>query len=213
MNHMGFNWFDLVFLVVIGVGIAVGRRRGMSSELLDLVQWLLIILVGAMTYSILGREIAGFTWLGLAVSSILAYLSIAVIVVGAFAVIKRLVGEKLVSSDTFGVTEYYLGMIAGAVRFSLILVFGLALFNAPQVTDQQLAQQLRAQNENLGAIYFPPYGSIQRSVFNSSFSGQLIRDHLSAQLIQVGPSDPNRNRDTIWRQREREVNEIVGSRR
>lgn len=213
MNRFGFNWFDLVFIAVIAAGVVVGRKRGMSCELLDLIQWLLIVIVGAFTYSILGTEIATLTGLGKAASCVVGYLTVALVIMGGFFVMKRLIGEKLVGSDTFGVTEYYLGMVAGGARSFLILMFVLAMFNAHQVSDQQLAQQLKAQNENLGAIYFPPYGSIQRSVFNSSLSGRFIREHLSAQLIQVAPSQTNNNRNNIWRQRENEVNEIVGSRR
>jgi uncharacterized membrane protein required for colicin V production len=212
MNHLGFNWFDLIFLVVICTGIVVGRKRGMSCELLDLIQWLLIVFVGALTYSILGKQIALLTGFGLTMSSILGYLTVAAVIAGLFMVIKRFVGEKLFGNDTFGRAEYYLGMVAGGVRYSLILFFGLALFNAPQVTDQQLAQQLKAQNKDLGAIYFPPYGSIQRSVFHSSLFGGVIREHFSAQLIQVTPVTSAKKNDTIWRQREREVNEIVGTR-
>jgi uncharacterized membrane protein required for colicin V production len=213
MNQLGFNWFDFVVLGIIAVGVVIGRKRGMSCELLDLVQWLLVVVVGAYTYATVGNEILRLTGFSPAVSSILGYLTVAVAIIGCFLVIKRLAGEKLLGSDTFGVTEYYLGMVAGGARFFLILVFGLALFHAPQISDQQLAQQLKSQNDNLGAIYFPPYGSIQRSVFNSSLSGRLIRDHLSAQLIQVAPRETGKKSDTIWRQREREVNEIVGSRR
>jgi uncharacterized membrane protein required for colicin V production len=212
MNHLGFNWFDLVFIAVIGSGILVGRRRGMSCELLDLVQWLLIVLVGGLTYSILGKEIVLLTGFGITMSSVLGYLTIAVVIAGLFMIIKRFAGEKLFGNDTFGGAEYYLGMVAGGVRYFLILLFSLALFNAPQVTDQQLTQQLQAQNQDLGAIYFPPYGSIQRSVFNSSLFGTVIRDHLSAQLIQVTPISSGKKSDTIWRQREREINEIVGAR-
>jgi uncharacterized membrane protein required for colicin V production len=213
MNLMSFNWFDLVFLAVITIGVLVGRRRGMSCELLDLIQWLTIVVVSGFAYPFLGAKLAQFTGFSLTVSSILGYLSIALVLFTLFYFIKRLTGEKLVGSDTFGCAEYYLGMVAGGVRFFLILLFGLALFNAHQVTDQQLARQLRSQNEDLGAIYFPPYGSIQRSVFNASLSGQLIHEHLSSQLIQVRPLKSGQKRDTIWRQRERDVDEIVGAKR
>jgi uncharacterized membrane protein required for colicin V production len=212
MNLMGFNWFDLVFLAVITAGVLVGRRRGMSCELLDLIQWLTIVLVSGLAYPFVGAKLAQFMGVSLTVASILGYLSIALGVFILFYVIKRLTGEKLLGSDTFGCTEYYLGMVAGGLRFFLILLFALALFNAHQVSDQRLAQQLRTQNEDLGAIYFPPYGSIQRSVFNASLSGQLIHQHLSSQLIQVRPSKTQK-RDTIWRQREREVDEILGAKR
>jgi hypothetical protein len=109
---------------------------------------------------------------------------------GLFLALKRYVGRKLFGSDVFGAAEYYLGMVAGAVRFFLILIFALALFNAPQISDAELAKRIAAQNDSLGAIYFPPFGSIQRrssaipfpadsstnnSPLNSSRSGAAAR--------------------------------------
>jgi hypothetical protein len=127
--------------------------------------------------------------------------------------LKRYVGRKLFGSDVFGASEYYLGMVAGALRFVLILLFFLALFNAPQVSDAELADSIAAQNESLGAIYFPPYGSIQRQVFRDSLSGRLIKEQLSMQLIQVTGNSGGNRPDNIWRRRENEVNEVVGATR
>ena len=211
MNPLGFNWFDLVFLGIIGVGIAVGRKRGMSTELLDLVQWASIVVVCSFTYASLGKELAQFTGFSLTTCCILAYLLVAGSIFGLFFAVKRAVGRKLFGSDVFGAAEYYFGMMAGAVRFILILIFALALFNAPQITDAELADRMAAQNESLGAIYFPPYGYIQRSVFRGSFFGRFISEQLSAQLIQVRPSAGGNGGNNIWRQRENEVNEILGS--
>jgi uncharacterized membrane protein required for colicin V production len=211
MNRLGVNWFDLVMLAVVVVGVVVGRRRGMSCELLDLIQWLLVVTVAGFTYSRISVGLVNVMGFGMVMACITAYLLVAVVIVGLFAVIKRFAGAKLLGSDAFGVFEYYLGMLAGGMRFLLISVFVLAVFNAPQVTDQELARQLKTQNEDLGAIYFPPFGSIQRSVFNESFSGRLVRDNLSAQLIQVAPIEGGKGRDTVWRQRERDVNAVIGA--
>jgi uncharacterized membrane protein required for colicin V production len=210
MNQLGINWFDLVFLAVIAVGIAVGRKRGMSTELLDLIQWVAIVVIGGMTYTLLGNDLAQFTGLSLTASCIFAYLLVAGAIFGVFFALKRYVGKKLFGSDVFGATEYYLGMVAGAARYFLILIFALALFNAPQISDAELAKRIAAQNESLGAIYFPPYGSIQRSVFRDSLTGRLISEQLSAQLIQVN-APASTGRDNICRRRENEVNEIVGA--
>ncbi len=210
MNQLGINWFDLVFLAIIAAGFAVGRKRGMSTELLDLIQWALIVVVCSLTYAPLGKEFAQFTGFSPVTSCILAYLLVAGGIFGLFLTLKRFVGRKLFGSDVFGAAEYYLGMVAGAVRFLLITLFALALFNAPQISDAELAKRIAAQNESLGAIYFPPFGSIQRSVFRDSLSGRLINEQLSAQLIQVN-SPAATVRENIWRRRENEVNEIVGT--
>jgi hypothetical protein len=109
----------------------------------------------------------------------------------------------------FGNLEYYLGMVAGMVRFACIIVFGLALLNAKQVTKAELEAQLKYQQDWAGSIYFPPFGSIQRAVFEESLSGKAVKQYLSAQLINVDPAAGHVVHENIGRQREREVNEIM----
>lgn len=213
MNQFGVNWFDLVVVAVVAAGFAVGRRRGMSTELLDLVQWAAIVVGCSFAYAPFGKEIALLTGFSLTFSSVLAYLLVAAGIFGLFLIIKRYVGRKLFGSDVFGAGEYYFGMVAGAVRFLLVLVFFLALFNAPQVSDAELSKQIAAQNESLGSIYFPPYGSIQRQVFRDSMSGRFIKENLSSQLIEVASSSGSNRPENIWRRRENDVNEVVGATR
>ncbi len=213
MNHLGFNWFDLVALGILAAGVTVGRKRGMSTELLDLVQWATMVVVCSLTYPSFGKDIAGFTGLGPTTSCILAYLLVAGGIFAFFLLLKHYIGRKLFGSDVFGASEYYLGMVAGAVRSLLMLVFALALFNAPQISDAALAERIAAQNDSLGAIYFPPYGTIQRSVFRDSCSGRLVKQYLAAQLIHVKGSSTRSEPDNIWRRREKDIDEIIGTSR
>ena len=46
-----FNWFDLCVLALLIVGIVVGRKRGMSVELLSVLQWLVIVVVADVTFT------------------------------------------------------------------------------------------------------------------------------------------------------------------
>ncbi len=208
------NWFDLTTVAVIIIGVMVGRKRGMSVELLAVVQWLLIIFVAAVAYDPLGRVIADFTGLGALFCFVTAYLLVAVGIKIGFLVLKRMTGEKLLGSDTFGGYEYYLGMGAGAVRFLCILLFALALLSAPKVSRADLEQQLRAQKDNLGEIYFPPFGSVQAYILDGSITGRLVQDYLHAQLIHVDAAAGGRGsaNESIYRAREREVNEVISPR-
>ena len=138
-----------------------------------------------------------------------AYLFTALAIKLFFYVIKRMAGEKLVSGAMFGNLEYYLGMVAGLVRFACIIVFCLALLNAKQVTKAELEAQLKYQQDWAGSIYFPPFGSIQRAVFEESLSGKAVKQYLSAQLINVDPKAGSVAHENIGRQREREINEIM----
>jgi uncharacterized membrane protein required for colicin V production len=204
------NWFDLVVAATVIVGVLVGRRRGMSLELLDLLQWLAIIFVGGMAYAPLGNWLGELGGLRPVIAAVVAYLLVAVGIKLLFLLLKRMTGEKLLGSDTFGGYEYYLGMLAGGVRFLCILIFGLALLNAKQVTNVELDRQIKAQKESLGSIYFPPFGAIQRSILQRSVCGPLVGQYLTAQLIHVDTSAVGRSRnETIYRTRQRELDEVV----
>jgi uncharacterized membrane protein required for colicin V production len=209
-SAINFNWFDLVALVMVGVGVFIGRKRGMSSELLDLVQWLLIVFLAGMASDPFGRMLSDITGFSPLSTFIMAYLLTAGFIKLLFVLIKRMAGEKLVGSDMFGNFEYYLGMVAGAIRFACITIFALALLNAKPVTDAELAAQVKYQNDNLGSVYFPPFGSIQRSVFKDSFIGKLVKDNLSAQLINVDPAAGSGvSRENIGQSRMREVDNVL----
>ena len=45
LKNFTLSWFDLVALAVLVVGLFRGRKRGMSEELLDVFQWLLIVVI------------------------------------------------------------------------------------------------------------------------------------------------------------------------
>jgi len=44
------SWVDFLTLIVIFVGVVRGRKRGLSEELLDTIQWIGIIIAGAGIY-------------------------------------------------------------------------------------------------------------------------------------------------------------------
>src|SRR5687768_5727792 len=92
------TWFDLLVLALVAYGIFRGRKRGMSEELLDVFQWLLIVALGAILYKPLGKMVAQGGWFSPLLSNIVAYVLIALIIKLIFSMIKRNVGEKLVQS-------------------------------------------------------------------------------------------------------------------
>jgi uncharacterized membrane protein required for colicin V production len=202
-----YNWFDLVAVALLVVGFFVGRKRGMSLEMLSMFQWLAIVFVGALACDPFGRMMAEFSGLNPTLTYITAYLLTAIGIKVFFVLIRRMTGEKLVSKSVFGNLEYYLGMGAGVVRFACILMFGLALLNAPIVTDKELEAKLKHQQDWAGSIYFPPFGVIQRTVFRDSLTGRAVKEYLSAQLINVDPSAAGAATETIGQKRTREIDE------
>ena len=207
--NYSYNWFDLVTGAVLIIGFFVGRKRGMSLELLTVLQWLSIVFLGALACDPFGRMLADFSGLNPTLTYITAYLLTAVGIKLFFYLLRRATGEKLVTKAVFGNLEYYLGMAAGVVRFACILLFGLALLNARVVTKKEIEEQLKYQKDWAGSIYFPPFGVIQQTIFEESLTGRAVKQFLSAQLINVDPSAAGAPTETIGKRREREVEEIT----
>jgi len=206
------GWFDFVALIMVMAGIFVGRRRGMSNELLDLALWLSIVAGGALLCPGLGRWLVGSLNLPPTPSYILAYLILASGFFLVFFLLRRGVGEKLVSSDVFGGLEYYMGMTAGAIRFMCMLLAVMAILNAPQTSKDELDRKLRVQREDLGSVYFPPFAQIQQTIFFGSFTGRAVKDYLSLALIQPDPKAKRPAGENIYRTREQLVDAAAGFR-
>jgi uncharacterized membrane protein required for colicin V production len=208
LGKYALTWFDLLVLALVAFGIFRGRKRGMSEELLDVFQWLCIVVLGALFYGALGKALSRFAGFPLLLSNILAYAFVAIVIKFGFATVKRSVGEKLVHSDAFGRFEYYLGMLAGMVRCLCILIFALSFLHAKYISDAERAATAKMQADNFGSISFPTMGSLQQTVFYESHSGKFIRKHLRDQLIQptvgTGPKT-----ESIARRRERDVDEVL----
>lgn len=204
------TWFDLLVLALVAYGIFRGRKRGMSEEILDVFQWLCIVVVGAMLYSPLGKLVTHYSGFSPLLSNIIAYTLVALVIKLLFSTVKRSVGEKLVHSDAFGRFEYYLGMIAGSVRCLCILIFALSFLHAKYISDSERAATAKMQADNFGSISFPTLGSLQQSIFYESYAGKFIKKNLREQMIKpaMGASGgPKEN--TIARRRERAIEEIM----
>ncbi len=208
LGNFKLTWFDLLVLGLIAWGIFRGRKRGMSEEILDVFQWLCIVVAGALLYAHIGKGLSRFAGMSLLLANILSYAAVAIMIKMTFAAVKKSVGEKLVHSDAFGRFEYYLGMLAGTVRCLCVLIFTLSFLHAKFISDAERAATARMQAENFGSISFPTIGSLQQTVFYESISGKFIRTHLRDQLMRPanggGPAG-----DSIARRRERAVDEVM----
>ena len=203
------RWFDLLVLGLVAFGIFRGRKRGMSEELLDVFQWLLIVVLGAMLYGPLGKVVSRFAGFSPLLSNIIAYVLIALTLKLIFSMVKRSVGEKLVHSDAFGRFEYYLGMLAGTVRCLCILIFALSFLHAKYISDAERAATAKMQADNFGSISFPTLGSLQQSIFYESYSGQFIKKNLHEQMIKPSQGSAPDRGPTIGRRREQDVEAIL----
>ncbi|MEO6181792.1 MAG: CvpA family protein [Verrucomicrobiota bacterium] len=206
MKNLPFTWVDLVIFVLLMIGVFRGRKRGMSEELLTFIQWLVIVFVGCRVYEYAGQLLSENAPLSLLTCYLMIYLAFAIFMKLLFSQIQHVVGEKLVGSNFFGDSEYYLGMFAGMIRFACVILMLMALLNARLITDKERAATARMQTKNFEGISFPTFGSIQQAVLFESFAGQQVKAHLDFVLIKstVSKDVPLRRDDG------KAFNEIVG---
>jgi uncharacterized membrane protein required for colicin V production len=184
------NWVDIALVGLLAVGIVRGRKRGISHELLDMLQWLCIVVLAAVVYEPGGRWLSKTTWLNLLSGYLGAYALVFLLVFLTFSFLRTRAADKLANSDAFGRGEYYLGMLAGGFRYVCMVLVCLAFLNARYFTPQEIQAQQRFQTDNYGKNYFPTLAGLQQQVFEQSFSGRFVRDYLPAVLIRAtAPGD------------------------
>jgi uncharacterized membrane protein required for colicin V production len=208
LKNLNVSVFDGFLAVFLAVGLLRGRKRGISEEFLDVIQWVAIVVGAALAYPGIGGLLINYAKFPPFLANVLAYIVAAVLIVFLFKNLKRGVGEKLVQGDVFGRFEFYLGMAAGFLRFFCIALFVLALLHAKYSTPQERERIAKLQRDNFGSVSFPTYDEMQYSIFYKSASGNLIRTNLSLLLIQPVAPGPDRPANTIGRRREAEVNKV-----
>jgi uncharacterized membrane protein required for colicin V production len=207
-HYMEFSPYDLAMVVVLLVGVMRGRKRGMSEELLDVVEWIVIVFACAFLYRPLSNVLGGTANLPIFWSDVLSYLLILCIVMLLFKSLKRAVGEKLVQGDTFGRFEYYLGMMAGALRFFCVVLVILSILHAKYYSPAEIAANAKMQQENFGSISFPTIASLQNDIFRKSISGKFIAKTLKPLLIRPVAEGPS-GRENVYKRRGREVEDVM----
>lgn len=205
---IGFIWFDIILILTAAVGFFVGKKRGMSGELVEMCQWVCIVAGAGMGYGLVRDQMLNYTDFGRLTCSILSYLICALIVKLIFQGIRKVVGEKLVEGDFFGRGEYILGAIAGVVRFICILFFLVSLLQAKMITSAEREELAKTQEDSFGTINFPTLGQMQHDIEERSFFGRkYIYVYLKDLLIE-----PSRNRglpnDTLRKKREEQIENI-----
>ena len=194
LNSLPFNWFDVALLFVLVGGILRGRKRGMSEELLPVIQWLIIVFAGALLYEPLGTLMVDLTPFSRLFCYVISYMIVATATKVGFVVIQHLLKGKLIGSDVFGKGEYYLGMVAGMIRFACVAMAVLAILNARLYTREEIVLDRRRQIETYDNEFFPKLYTLQDQVFVKSASGPLIHEHLSDLLIKPTPPEERRVR-------------------
>ena len=189
LDQLPINLFDLIVVAVLAAGIFRGRKNGMSEELLSLIEWLAVLIGCAVLYQPGADLLTQFTNMFSRLACyILAYVGGAMLIFLLFLGIKRAFNGKLLGSDIFGRTEYYLGMGSGLVRFGCMLLAALALLNARYFSPTEVRAMEKFQDDVYGSNFFPTLHSLQTTVFDRSLTGPWIKENLGFLLIK--PTHP-----------------------
>lgn len=176
------NWFDLLVAGLLLFGMVRGAIRGMSEELLALFHWLTVVVVCGLYYRDLGQWFAEYAGVTLVYGYMFVYIALLILISLAFMGLKKLVGEKLVSSDLFGKWERILGVFSGAVRYACVVLVFLAVINAPVYPWEEIESDIVAHKFTLGTIHF--------QITKQAYVSRLVQDNLSTVLVDNAPSDP-----------------------
>jgi len=213
MTGLPFNWIDLAVVAIIAVGVTRGRKRGMSEELLDVLKWVIAIFVCGYLYEPLGGMLSASSPFSTLSCYVAVYAGILMVIALLFGAIKRRIGAKLVSSDFFGMGEYYLGMVAGGFRYMCIILVALAFLHARYYSPGELQAQAAQQQRDFGSSFFPTFGTFQQSIFQGSFVGSHVQTHLGPFLIaSTAPSEKGLQKHESVRAREKGVYDLLDRR-
>jgi uncharacterized membrane protein required for colicin V production len=195
LDKLPFGWFDFVFVALLAFGVFRGRKNGLTKELGPTLRWVAIVLVSGLGYEFAGQIFFNFTGLGRTGSDSLGYLVLAFVVFVVFIPVDGFLTTRLVGSSFFGGAEYYLGIFAGMARYLAIILFCMALMNAPHYTAAEIqankdfaAQTFGGGQQGFNGDFFPTFQQVQESVFKKSLVGPLIADHLGMILINSAPA-------------------------
>ena len=210
---LSYSWVDLLIVGLLVVGVVRWRKRGMSEELLDVIKWVLIAVGAGYAYKPLGDSLAAGTMFSRLGAYISMYVAVVLLLMLIFAFIRSQIGGKIIGSDVFGSTEYYLGMCAGAVRYACIMIVAMSLFHAKHYAPEEIKAEIKYQEDLYGSAYFPKPCIVQHQLFTQSLTGRLVEDYLGILLIRsTAPEDKGLGGASVVRAHERSVYDVLDRR-
>lgn len=181
LDHI--NYFDIAILALALLGFIRGRKHGISVELVPLAKWLCVLVVGRLLGPIVGGWLAYFK---LSSNQQLQYGYSIVIFTNLliFFLLRNTNKEAVAGKNLFGSLEYYLGMLAGVLRYlAIILVFSVFMA-APTYTPAYRASITDFNKKVFGGglyagSFFFDLPTIQDYMFKDSKAGPWIHENIS----------------------------------
>ena len=205
---IGLIWFDFLLLLTVFAGCLLGKKRGMSGELVDALQWVAIVVGSGLGYVYVRDLLLAYSDFGRLTCSALGYLTCALSIKLIFSSVRKAVAQKLVEGDYFGRAEFILGFLVGGVHFFCILFFLVSLLQAKLITEAERLAVEQSQQDSFESIRFPTLSQMQYDIRKHSFFGRkFFYVHLEPLLIE-----PSRNgglpKDTLRKKREEMIEKI-----
>lgn len=182
-SSVTFSWFDIVVIALLVVGFIHGKKRGMSGELVDLMAALAMVVVAGDYHKPASAFITQFSNLAPQWANLVAYIGIIFGIASVVGVVKNKMGSKLVSGDLFGRAEYYLGALAGVVRYGCYVVIGITLINSKIASVAEAEEAKAKQIKEVGSTFIPSPVEIHVAIVHKSFVSTLVKDVLEEKLI------------------------------
>jgi hypothetical protein len=182
--NLRLNFFDALFIGLVGYGFHQGKRDGASGTWMSFLQWLVIALPGGLMGGLFGslfRSLLGASpyW-----SQLFGYVGWLLLVCGGFSYLSSQGKDEAIDGDKFGRMEYPLGILGGMLKHFFILLMVMSFLNARVYTPQQLTADRQAQIEEFGTALFPTRASLYAMAFSTSFFGPRINTVFGWALLQ-----------------------------
>jgi len=181
------NWFDMLVVVLILLGVRQGRKVGMSGEVIGLMYWVSLALAAGLGHVWVGVFIQSKAPLATGYCLVIGYLLIAMVLRLIFERIKTANAEKLAKEDMFGGMEYYFGMAAGALRVACMVVVFIALLHGRYISHADRVAAAKVQRDSFGAVLFPTFVLFHSAVFYESLVGRMLAAHAGWLLVPAMP--------------------------
>ncbi|MDB6026808.1 MAG: Colicin production protein [Verrucomicrobiales bacterium] len=186
-----FHWFDLVVVLVGGVGAYLGRHGPAAKYIIGFVRWLFVLLICSVLYSLPTVWIAPVFGMRPDILALIIYPLTVPAVYLALGFAWRASYGRTLKMECFGNKEHYVSMFAGMLRSLVILFVVMAWINGRYVTEDDLQKYEVFSQENFGSLRWPVLSTVQRDVFVDAYTGKLARRYVSALLVTPFPPPPS----------------------
>ena len=187
-----FNYFDIVLVVWLIIGLLWGFKRGMTLELVPLSQWMGSVFAGGLLY----RAFPARTFTTAPIT--LSFGPISRLICWSFfppsdlhSASKETLTQICVGKIVWARRVLRLGMMAGGVRFGCVLLVGFALMNARLASSEEMAKAEKSHQHDLSRALFLHFGAFQQNVVFNSMSGHWVQSNLPSFLIASAPPRPS----------------------